>query len=388
MAKTITYQGERIQAVHVTEINTVHGEGADTLYRDQEGAYFLERDRTFVPADEQPESPHVRPGFHRVHRVNVNAAILWAIGLAGDHGPLRRDAADLLMQVPGRGGYEDPWPADSYPEIKAARDAHSSEAWVAEVLAGRADQIVYGPSSSPRPAGHRSDEPQRVACPLLLPLSARQHAMLCQAAKHDEAADPAAWVMGLLGDTVALTLAQAHGHDERLAYLGWHSSGQPTQPSALNPGVPVEEGLTVHLDARAAAMVNELRAASPFDHSVDDIASGCVNLLLSLALDNLPEAQRLSGLDKPGYHDGDWGSAMRAITEAHEWRMEQPVNAPEEPAPFILPRGHQTARHRRDVALAAAATPEPVHLDPDEGRIPEADEDLVEEEHQDEEEGK
>jgi hypothetical protein len=92
---TIIYEGQEIEVQHVSDINLRLGDGMDTLLCDKEGCYYLRRE--FADKDTV-----------LLHRINVNAAILWAVEIGAEGSSLlRSDAASLLME--GR-GYFDPNP--------------------------------------------------------------------------------------------------------------------------------------------------------------------------------------------------------------------------------------------------------------------------------------
>ena len=103
--ETIIYQGQEIQATRVNYISgaittsTVDHEGDEDLFRDKAGRYYLRRQLSRLDSEGE-----CRPASGRtlVHRINVNAAILWATTrLNSETLDLRADAAALLME--GRG---------------------------------------------------------------------------------------------------------------------------------------------------------------------------------------------------------------------------------------------------------------------------------------------
>ena len=114
--ETIIYQG---QEVAVQLVHYIHGDaittggagglefnGEEELLRDQAGRYYLRQTWTWVGHGECAETK--ASGRTRVHRINLNAAILWAITrLNNVTFDLRADAANLLTE--GR-GYTDPTP--------------------------------------------------------------------------------------------------------------------------------------------------------------------------------------------------------------------------------------------------------------------------------------
>ena len=130
--ETIIYQGQSISVERVDEINTAVGEGSDTIYRDEQGIYYLERDRTGF---EQDEDSSAREDFYSLHRINITAAVLWGIASSDRFNTLRMEAADWLMET--RGGIDDSWPS-SYVKIKEARGKQSAAKWVKKVMAGTA----------------------------------------------------------------------------------------------------------------------------------------------------------------------------------------------------------------------------------------------------------
>lgn len=113
--ETIIYQGQALQAEKVNYIDgcvptpTGDHHGEEELFRDEAGRYYLLRRFDYFGTD--PDTGHwLREASGRtlVHRLNLNAAILWATSrLNSDTMDLRCDAADLLME--GR-GYRDPAP--------------------------------------------------------------------------------------------------------------------------------------------------------------------------------------------------------------------------------------------------------------------------------------
>ena len=93
-------------AVRIASINTALGFGEDNLYRADDGSYYLERHR---------EPKH--GGYSELHRINLNAAILWAIEQVDEVGLLRAETAAAIM---GFTSYADPHP-NSYYEISEGR---------------------------------------------------------------------------------------------------------------------------------------------------------------------------------------------------------------------------------------------------------------------------
>ena len=116
--ETIIYQG---QEVAVQVVNSICGDGITTstpkeytgqedLLRDEAGHYYLRQTIRYIdPTGEHQRDTLVKAsGRTRVHRINLNAAILWATTrLNSITADLRADAANLLTE--GR-GYTDPAP--------------------------------------------------------------------------------------------------------------------------------------------------------------------------------------------------------------------------------------------------------------------------------------
>ena len=124
--ETIIYQGQKIAVEPMGEMGGYMGKlrghgrgGEDQLFRDEAGRYYL-RQKRFVESGTiqfMHEAEAAGVLFERVHAINVNAAILWAISFTGTDGwKLRCDAADLLME--GR-GYADPQPMHLSAEQRA-----------------------------------------------------------------------------------------------------------------------------------------------------------------------------------------------------------------------------------------------------------------------------
>ena len=118
--ETIIYRGSEIQAQLMGEIDGQRMWGRRDavsvgLYRDAEGIYYLQRE-SHNSQDGRVTSPlfasrRAAEFDYRciVHRIGINAAILWAVGQLGNGDPwhLRLDAADAIME--GK-GYNDPNP--------------------------------------------------------------------------------------------------------------------------------------------------------------------------------------------------------------------------------------------------------------------------------------
>jgi hypothetical protein len=100
--ETIIYQGEEIEVEHVGQINVSMNarDGMDNLFCDAEGCYYLRREtyREGVLCFEASEEPDKYAYRCFVHRINVNAAILWAVDISAGASRLRWDAASLLME--------------------------------------------------------------------------------------------------------------------------------------------------------------------------------------------------------------------------------------------------------------------------------------------------
>ncbi len=118
--ETIIYRGSAIQAQLMGEIDGQHMWGRRDavsvgLYRDAQGFYYLQRE-SHNSQDGQITSPLFASkraaefDYRRiVHRVGINAAILWAVGQLGNGDPwnLRVDAGNAIMEDKG---YDDPNP--------------------------------------------------------------------------------------------------------------------------------------------------------------------------------------------------------------------------------------------------------------------------------------
>ena len=108
--KSIIYQGQAIKVDEISSINVKRGEGMEYLLRDEQGCYYFQREIHDVEADGTPR--HLLPGYRcLLHRVNINAAILWQVDFACDP-ILRGEAADLIMEDRG---YTDPNPCHLTP---------------------------------------------------------------------------------------------------------------------------------------------------------------------------------------------------------------------------------------------------------------------------------
>ena len=118
--ETIIYQGQPIEATLVNYISgrvttsTVDCEGDEELFRDEGGCYYLRRKLTELDSEGERREASRRT---LIHRVNVNAAILWATTrLNSNTLDLRCDAAALLMEGHG---YTDPHPSHLSAEQRA-----------------------------------------------------------------------------------------------------------------------------------------------------------------------------------------------------------------------------------------------------------------------------
>ena len=104
---TIIYQGQEIEAEVIGQVDRRIDCGSpynasDSLLRDEAGFYYVQRE--ILEAVRHPTTEALQT---RVHRVGINAAILWAITELGngDSWALRCDASNLI--TPER-GYDDP----------------------------------------------------------------------------------------------------------------------------------------------------------------------------------------------------------------------------------------------------------------------------------------
>lgn len=139
--KTIIYQGQEVQ---VQVVNSICGDGITTstpkeftgeeeLLRDEAGHYYRRQCIDWI----DPVGDHLRDdlikasGRTRVHRINLNAAILWATTrLNSVTLDLRADAAELLTE--GR-GYTDPAPTPKMRQsVELAAKANEAAAPLAQ----------------------------------------------------------------------------------------------------------------------------------------------------------------------------------------------------------------------------------------------------------------
>ena len=113
--QTIIYQGQPIEANLVNYLSgtiptsTVDADGDEELFRDEAGRYYLRRELNWLGIDDDSGAGERRAsGRVLTHRINVNAAILWATTrINSETLDLRSDAASLLME---NRGYADPFP--------------------------------------------------------------------------------------------------------------------------------------------------------------------------------------------------------------------------------------------------------------------------------------
>ena len=148
--KTIIYQGQPVEVELVNYLSgtiptsTVDAYGDEELFRDSQGRYYLRRQLELLADyhEDQGEGNIPASGRTLVHRINVNAAILWATTrLNSERLDLRRDAAKLLMESRG---YIDPNPvhlsASQRQELAATGEASARMVEVAR-LRQRRDEI-------------------------------------------------------------------------------------------------------------------------------------------------------------------------------------------------------------------------------------------------------
>ena len=103
--KTIIYQGQEVRATLVNYLSetiptsTVDRLGDEKLYRDEHGRYYLEQTLKWLTFDEKTgNGQREASGRTRVHRISLNAAILWATTrLNSETLHLRQDAAEVLQ---------------------------------------------------------------------------------------------------------------------------------------------------------------------------------------------------------------------------------------------------------------------------------------------------
>ena len=111
--ETILYRNHLVPVELISEINIAvreqgeKREGNDTLYRDEDGHYYLFREThagrfCLLQARENPDAHEYRS---RVHRISLVAAILWAIRQLGNGNPwnLYVEASELLTADPATG---------------------------------------------------------------------------------------------------------------------------------------------------------------------------------------------------------------------------------------------------------------------------------------------
>ena len=114
--QTIIYQGRPVQATLVNYLSgtiptsTVDADGDEELFRDEAGRYYLRRKLGLLADyhEDNGEGNIEASGRTYVHRLSINAAILWATTrLNSETLALRCDAANLIME---NRGYHDPHP--------------------------------------------------------------------------------------------------------------------------------------------------------------------------------------------------------------------------------------------------------------------------------------
>ena len=158
--QTIIHQGQPIRATLVNYLSgtiptsTVDADGDEELFRDEAGRYYLRRTLNLLTDyhEDGGEGNIAASGRTLVHRINVNAAILWATTrLNSETLHLRQDAAALLME--GR-AYFDPHPS----HLNAEQRAMVS------------DPARFALGGSARPTG-MNGTPDMITVPLTLPLS-------------------------------------------------------------------------------------------------------------------------------------------------------------------------------------------------------------------------
>ena len=112
----VLYQGQEIEATLVNYLSgtiptsTVDAGGDEQLFRDEAGRYYLRRTLSLLADHHEDGGEGNIPASGRtlVHRLNLNAAILWATTrLNSEPLDLRNDAASLLME---NRGYRAPAP--------------------------------------------------------------------------------------------------------------------------------------------------------------------------------------------------------------------------------------------------------------------------------------
>ncbi len=241
----ILYQGREIEATLVNYLSgniptsTVDHDGDEELFRDERGCYYLRRTLNLLDSqgEERPAS-----GRTHVHRINVNAAILWATTrLNSNTLDLRCDAANLLME--GR-GLTDPYPV----HLNAGQRA-----------------MIQDPSRFVDTQA-ASESPETVTVPLTLPLSLYRQVLALGA--YDGRASFSETVLQSVATETEAWLEQ---DDEAPPYLrqyeseldaGAHPELWPLAPIATNvrPQQPAAKPgrIVVELDNLASAMLRRV----------------------------------------------------------------------------------------------------------------------------------
>jgi hypothetical protein len=384
---TIIYQGQEIEAQHIGEINLPMEtrDGMDNLFRDAEGCYYLRREtyRRGVFCAEASEEPDKYAYRCFAHRINVNAAILWALEISADR-RLREDAANLLMEGRSRvepntsccptaarnemartvetGGKEDAGQEDDVQEQGSRRFVFRFdptpetcglriEIKVTDEQWAKARELAACFEMNPREFLRRlavSELPGQpggrdAASPLADQMEARHITFACHdegmAARIQRAAQACGetvdeYVAGAVGRGVDADEENMIVHPLTGELLCDDNDDLYTElrrdrtaprigeaPSKQQQIVDNQRAeSSIHLDNKAAALVRRYLEVTPWNYTAVDIVNGCIDQAMEQAFDNVEEAEEQTGLDSEEFHDGAWGYVEEDICAALQRR--------------------------------------------------------------------
>ncbi len=393
--ETIYYDGQYVEVQSISRIDGSDKKAdglhvwADELLRDAAGNYYAVRER-YVRSSWNDDAT-ISPSTETLRRISVRAAILWAVSLTGHDGlALRLDARAVL--------------AAGRPQV---------------------DSLTLLDDADKEKRACPSFDRHRGVYTLPLRLSKTQWGMLRQAARYD-GINPQGWVMDQLRGSVVCNLTDCYNHDEKRANAGWNGDPRPQlKPRKPRTEVPpLREEVRVRLEKRAQIEGTDLltqynRMAA---HGMN--AMPCFPKSVDVELDAfhgdlLRTFERRNGIDADTYaraivewhleemYDIAWNGGETEPSVAESIREDGRHNGPlthedvvklcrgaglhpadypdavakedgEEPdfdlgGPAVspVPTGRRHTSQPEDIALLAAAAPEPV----------EDNEPLVEEEH-------